>query len=130
MGILAFISRFPYRVERALVRVWNNLAWFMAKKGTEKANQNKKPMQQSKLTKTLIGVSTGALAIALGVGAGFLFHALTDQKKTITINAADLKVDEADLMARYKSTSDYSTLEPWEMINISLMPANINTLMG
>ena len=69
----------------------------MAKKGTEKANQNEKPKQQSKLTKTLIGVSTGALAIALGVGAGFLFHALTDQKKTITINAADLKVDEADL---------------------------------
>lgn len=121
MGILAFISRFSFRVERALIRVWNNLAWFMAKKGSEKANQNEKPKQQSKLTKTLIGVSTGALAIALGVGAGFLFHALTDQKKTITINAADLKVDEADLMARYKSTSDYSTLEPWEMINISLL---------
>jgi large subunit ribosomal protein L18 len=43
----------------------------MAKKGTEKANQNEKPKQQSKLTKTLIGVSTlGPDFKATGAKAG------------------------------------------------------------
>ena len=96
-------------------------AGHMGKQKTQKPNQQESAEKQHRIRGTLIGLGTGALAIVLGAGSGYLFHTLTDKKETITVNASDLAVDEDALMSKYKASKDYSALEPWEMVNIALI---------
>ena len=93
----------------------------MKKPVSEKLNQKEPEKKKGRLKAALIGLCTGVLAVGSGCGVGFLVHKLTDEKKTITIKASDLTVDEDALMDKYRGNKDYGSLEPWEMANIALI---------
>ncbi|MBP5092364.1 MAG: hypothetical protein J6328_07450 [Bacilli bacterium] len=92
----------------------------MLRKAKEK-NESTDKKGAKRLKRLFFLLSSGALTIALGIGAGFLLHSLSDKPETITIKAGDLKVDEEGLMAKYKESKNYDGLAPWEMANIALI---------